>query len=82
MISETVTVSKRGYIILPARIRKEMNIKPGSRILIHREKDKLTLEAVPSFTRRLSGITQKTIGDTPEAIDDFIDQSRGIRTDD
>jgi len=82
MVTETVTVSKRGYIILPARIRKEMNIKPGSRILIHREKDKLTLEAVPSFARILSGITQKTIGDTPEAIDDFIDQSRGVRTDD
>ncbi len=82
MVTETVTVSKRGYIILPARIRKEMNIKPGSRILIHSEKDKLTLEAVPSFTRKLSGITQKTIGDTPEEIDGFIDRSRRVRTDD
>ncbi len=82
MVTETVTVSKRGYIILPARIRKEMNIKPGSRILIHREEDKLTLEAVPSFTRKLSGITQKTIGDTQEEIDGFIDRSRGVRTDD
>ncbi len=82
MVAETVIVSKRGYIIIPAHIRREMNIKPGSRILIHREEDKLTLEAVPSFTRKLSGITQKTIGDTQEEIDGFIDRSRGVRTDD
>ncbi|MFP4393494.1 MAG: AbrB/MazE/SpoVT family DNA-binding domain-containing protein, partial [Desulfohalobiaceae bacterium] len=50
MKPESVTVSKRGYIVLPAHIRKEMNIKPGSKILIHQEEGRLTLEAVPSFT--------------------------------
>ncbi|MFW6179846.1 MAG: AbrB/MazE/SpoVT family DNA-binding domain-containing protein [Desulfohalobiaceae bacterium] len=51
MKPESVTVSKRGYIVLPAHIRKEMNIKPGSKILIHQEEGRLTLEAVPSFTQ-------------------------------
>ncbi len=36
MKSESVTVSKRGYIVLPAHIRKEMDIKPGTKILINR----------------------------------------------
>ncbi len=31
MQSESVTVSKGGYIVLPAHIRKEMNIKPGTK---------------------------------------------------
>ena len=82
MKPESITVSKRGYIILPAHIRKEMNIKPGSKILIHQEKGRLTLEAVPSFTQKLSGLTQKTIGDTLERVDDFIDEQREERPDD
>ncbi len=82
MKPESVTVSKRGYIVLPAHIRKEMNIKPGSKILIHQEKGRLTLEAVPSFTEKLSGLTQKTIGDTLEMVDDFIDEQREERPDD
>ncbi|MDZ7831131.1 MAG: AbrB/MazE/SpoVT family DNA-binding domain-containing protein [Desulfobacterales bacterium] len=82
MKSETVTVSKRGYIVLPAHIRKEMNIKPGSKVLIHKEKSRLTLETVPSFTQKLAGLTQKTIGDTPESVDAFLDASRKEREND
>ena len=82
MKSETVTVSKRGYIVLPAHIRKEMNIKPGSKVLIHKEKSRLTLETVPSFTQKLAGLTQKTIGDTPESVDAFLDDSRKEREND
>lgn len=82
MKSETVIVSKRGYIVLPAHIRKEMDIKPGSTVLIHREKNQLILEAVPSFTQKLSGLTQKTIGDTPESVDAFVNESRRERADD
>ncbi|MBN2122769.1 MAG: AbrB/MazE/SpoVT family DNA-binding domain-containing protein [Deltaproteobacteria bacterium] len=29
-----VKVSKRGYIVLPAGLRKEMDIKPGSGVLM------------------------------------------------
>lgn len=81
MKPESVTVSKRGYIILPAHIRKEMNIRPGSRILIHREGGRLRLEAVPSFTRKLSGLTQKSIADTAESVETFLDKQREERTD-
>jgi len=82
MESESVTVSKRGYIVLPAHIRKEMNIKPGTRVLIHREKGRLMLETVPSFTQKLAGVTQKTIGETPESVDAFLDEDRKERVDD
>lgn len=78
----SVTVSKRGYIVLPAHIRKEMNIKPGTNFLIHKEEGRLILEAVPSFTQKLSGLTRNTIGDTPESVDAFIDEERKERGDD
>jgi len=81
MQSESVTVSKRGYIVLPAHIRKEMNIKPGTKILINKDKDKLILETVPSFTQKLTGATRRTIGDTPEAVETFLDDERKERDD-
>jgi len=37
MESTNVTVSSRGYIVLPASLRKEMNIKAGTKILLHTE---------------------------------------------
>lgn len=82
MKTESVTVSKRGYIVLPAYIRKEMNIKPGTKILINKEKSRLILETVSSFTQKLDGLTQKTIGDTPEAVDAFLEEERKEKTDD
>ncbi len=82
MKSVSVTVSKRGYIVLPAHVRKEMNLKPGTRVLINKENDRLILETIPSFTQKLSGLTQGTIGETPEAVDAHIDDERKERTDD
>lgn len=82
MKPESVTVSKRGYIVLPAHIRREMNIKPGTRVLINKEKGKLTLETIPSFTQKLDGLTQKTIGETPDAVEAFLDNERNERTND
>lgn len=75
----SVTVSDRGYVVLPAHLRKEMKITSGSRILINKNKDKLILEIVPSFTKKLSGLTGKTIGDRPENVDEFIDGEREER---
>ena len=79
MKSISVTVSDRGYVVLPAQLRKEMKITSGSRILINKKKDKLILELVPSFTKKLSGLTGKTIGDRPENVDEFIDGEREER---
>jgi AbrB family looped-hinge helix DNA binding protein len=75
-LATSVTVSNRGYIVLPAYIRKEMNMKPGTSVLIHKEKDRLTLETIPSFTQKLAGLTQKSIGETPESVDVFLDEER------
>ncbi len=82
MKTASVTVSKRGYIVLPAHIRKEMNIKPGTRVLINQEKGRLILETIPSFTQKLAGLTQNTISDTPEGVNAYIDRERDEKTDD
>ena len=74
-----VTVSNRGYIVLPALLRKEMEITPGTKMLIRREENKLILETVASFTDKLSGLTGQAIGETPKDVEDYIDREREDR---
>jgi AbrB family looped-hinge helix DNA binding protein len=80
MESAKVTVSNRGYIVLPASLRKEMEIKPGTKMLLKRDKDKLILETVPSFTKKLAGLTAKTIAKTPDDVNAYIDMEREDKT--
>jgi len=76
----TVTVSSRGYIVLPASLRKSLEIKPGGKLLVTREKDTLILKSVPSFTERLAGLTNQAIAETPEDVDKYIDEERADRS--
>lgn len=73
-------VSSRGHIVLPASIRKEMDIKPGGKILISREKNRLILTTVSSYTEKLAGLTKKTIAKTPDDVAAYIDEQRQDRS--
>ena len=75
----SVTVSSRGYIVLPASLRKEMNIKPGTKILLHKEENKIILQPVTSFTQKLAGLTAQSFGRSPEKIKAYIDEERKVR---
>ena len=74
-----VTVSKRGYIVLPASLRREMGIKPGTKVILTRHHDRIILTPVASFTERLHGLTAQSFGKTPEDIDHYIDLARNER---
>ena len=75
----SVTVSSRGYIVLPASLRKEMNIKAGTKILLHKEENKIILQPVTSFTQKLAGLTAQSFGRSPEKIKAYIDEERKVR---
>lgn len=79
MKSINVTVSSRGYIVLPAGIRKEMNIKAGTKILLSREENKIVLQPVTSFTEKLTGLTKQSFGTSPNDIKACIDEERKER---
>ncbi len=74
-----LTVSNRGYIVLPAFIRKQMDIQPGTQMLLRRDREKLILEMVPSFTQKLTGLTKNAIAETPDEVDAYIDDERNDR---
>ena len=79
MESVGVTISSRGYIVLPAKMRKEMNLHAGTRVLLTKMNDKIILQPVPSFTEKLSGITRQSFGKTPQEVEDNIQKERGDR---
>ena len=79
MIQERLTVSDRGYIILPLHIRKEMNIKPGTKILLSKEDNKLILQPVSSFTEKLAGFTAGSFGKNKDQVGKFINKEREDR---
>ena len=79
MNSISVTVSKRGYIVLPAQLRKQLRIESGTRVLLSKEDNKLILQPVPSFTDKLAGLTAGTFGKTAEEVQEYIDQERKER---
>ena len=79
MKSINVTVSNRGYIVLPASLRKEMNIKTGTKILLHREENRIILQPVTSFTQKLTGLTTRSFGSSPDEIKGYIDEERKER---
>ena len=73
------TVSSRGYIVLPARLRKEMDIKAGTKILLSREENKIILQPVSSFTQKLAGMTVQSFGTGPDQVKEYIDGERDER---
>jgi len=79
MNSAKITVSSRGYVVLPARLRKEMDIKAGTKVLLTKDDDRIILQPVLSFTDRLSGLTAKSFGKTAEDVSEYIDKEREDR---
>lgn len=76
MTAMNIKVSDRGYIVLPAKVRKEMSIKEGTRILLIKEEDKIILQPVHSFTEKLSGISSGSFGKTAKDVQEYIDRER------
>ena len=74
-----VTVSKRGYIVLPAKLRKELNITAGMQLLLSKDDGCLVLKPVYSFTESLAGITNGSCGKDETGVSIFLDDSRARR---
>jgi len=56
-----------------------MNLKPGIRVILTRENDKIILQPISSFTEKLAGITKQSFGKTPEEVDNYIVDERKDR---
>ncbi|RLB04748.1 MAG: AbrB/MazE/SpoVT family DNA-binding domain-containing protein [Deltaproteobacteria bacterium] len=72
----SVKISRRGYVVLPAKLRKEMKLKEGTYLLLSREGERIILQPVPSFTEELMGLTRGCFGSTARDVQNYIDEER------
>jgi len=77
MAQQTIRVADRGYVVIPAKIRRRLKITKGTRLLVSESDDGLTLKPVPSFTEGLAGLTGKSFGATGAAVQTWLDRERG-----
>jgi len=52
-LENEVQIGAQGRVVIPAALRKALKLKPGDRLIIHREGDRIVLERRESLERRL-----------------------------
>jgi AbrB family looped-hinge helix DNA binding protein len=55
----TTVVTTKGQVVIPARIRKKLNIKKGTRLYIEEKGDEVVLRPVtPAYLDKIAGVLQ------------------------
>ena len=55
----TTTVTTKGQIVIPSKIRRKHNIKKGTKLYIEERGDELVLKAVtPAYFEKIAGVLQ------------------------
>ena len=57
-MAETVTVTSKGQITIPSRLRRELRIVEGERILLIREGDAIKIVPIPKLSK-LTGVDEE-----------------------
>jgi len=57
-LTETVTVTSKGQVTLPAKIRKRLKIEIGEKLIVIQEKNAVKLIPVPKLSQ-LAGIDEE-----------------------
>jgi AbrB family looped-hinge helix DNA binding protein len=59
MEPQYIQISSKGQVVIPADVREELNLKPGTRLSLQRDGQTLILRPItPEYIRSLVGITQ------------------------
>ena len=56
---ETIKVSSRGQIVIPEKVRNNMGIKEGVKLILLEKDNKLILEKEEDFVKKLEGNKEK-----------------------
>ena len=55
----TTVVTTKGQVVIPAKMRRKLNIKKGTRLYIEERGDELILKPVtPAYFERIAGVLQ------------------------
>jgi len=72
-----IKISSKWQITLPASINKKMSIKPGQKLLLEVQGDKIILSPkTSSYTELLAGSVKNIYGNTSEEVNSHIRKER------
>jgi AbrB family looped-hinge helix DNA binding protein len=55
----TTTVTTKGQVVIPAEVRKRMNLKKGTRLLVLERKEEIVLKPIsPAYFAKIAGVLQ------------------------
>jgi len=55
---ETVTVSSKGQVTIPSKLRRQLGIRKGERLLVAREENAIRLVPIPKLSQ-LAGVDEE-----------------------
>ncbi len=59
---ETIKVSSRGQIVIPERIRKELDIGEGTKLILIEKNNTIVLEKESQFIKKINDINPESLG--------------------
>lgn len=74
--SKLVKLSSKGQIVIPKKIRKKLNVKPGDNILLIEQESNLLLENPARYSQLSRGSLKKTWGTTKEQVDSYLNEEK------
>ena len=59
---ETIKVSSRGQIVIPERIRKDLGIEEGTKMVLIKKGDMIFIEKEDKFLKKLNSVDLEKLG--------------------
>ncbi len=71
-----VKLSRKGQIVVPADVRRELDVGPGDRLVIMLRAGEAVLVTPAEYARRTRGLLEGTWGRTEEEVDAYLQGER------
>jgi AbrB family looped-hinge helix DNA binding protein len=76
MNAVTLTVSANGRVVIPARIRAELGLRSGEKVVARVSDGALVLEPVAVAIKRAQALIQRRAGSGPSPVDELLAERR------
>jgi AbrB family looped-hinge helix DNA binding protein len=76
ILEDRVTLNENGRIVIPAAMRKAMQVKSGDELLLHLENGELHVTTHMQRIRKAQDLVRRALGPNPDLVDGFIAERR------
>ena len=72
----TISVAENGRVVLPAALRRRLNVLRGGTIVIREEEGRLLLESIDDAIGRAQALIRRFAPDVTGVVDEFLAERR------